>query len=227
MGRQKDASRRWLGRDEDRVTCLVLEVFGGSSNVGSAEGEGVGYGVCPMSRQELELSVRRALGKTKNGSAPGPDGVGYRLIKAVRDTHLRHELVEAVVDNLARGVIPPAWREMRVVFIPKPGKDLTLAKNWQPLNLINCVGKLGEQVVAHRIQDFGGEIFHRWQFGSVRGRSAVDVLHRSVMKARRCIDEVWSVGWGFWGVTGGFQNVVGDEVLDCLGGVERTRGLCG
>ena len=100
--------------------------------------------------------VLSALGRTKNGSAPGTDGISYRLIKEVRDTRLGQELVDEVVDNLVNGVIPPAWREMRVVFIPKPRRDLSLTKSWKPLNLINCVGKLGEKVVADQIQDFGG-----------------------------------------------------------------------
>ena len=132
-----------------------------------------------------------------------------------------------IVDNLARGVIPPAWREMQVVFIPKPGRDLTLAKNWRPLNLINCVGKWGEKIVADRIQDFRGDLFHHLQFGSVKGRSAVDVLSRSVVKATRCIDEGGDVGWGFGEVKGGFQKVMVKEVLDCVAGVEGTIGLCG
>ena len=59
--------------------------------------------------------------------------------------------MEEVVDNLVYGTIPPAWRKMTVVFIPKPGHDLTLTKSWRPLNLINCMGKLGEKVVADRI----------------------------------------------------------------------------
>ena len=115
---------------------------------------------------------------------------------------------------------------MRVVFIPKPGRDLTLARNWRPFNLIHCVGKLGEKVVADRIQGFGRDLFHHLQFGSVKGRSTVDVLHQSVVKTRRCINEGGAVGWGFWNVKGGFQTVVGREVLDCLAGVEGTRGFC-
>ena len=83
---------------------------------------------------------------------------------------LCRDLVDEVVDNLVRGVILPACREIRVVFILKPGRDLTLTKSWQPLNLINCVGKLGEKVVADRIQDYGGELFHHLQVGSMRGR---------------------------------------------------------
>ena len=105
----------------------------------------------PYSREEVRKWVLCALGRTKNGSAPGTDGIGYWLIKAVRGTRLGRELVDEVVDNLVMGVVPPEWREMRVVFIPMPGRDLTLTKSWRPLNHINCVGKLGEKVVADRI----------------------------------------------------------------------------
>ena len=31
---------------------------------------------------------------------------------------------------------------------------------------------------------------------------------------------------GFWDVKGGFQNLIGGEVLECLGGVGGIKGLC-
>ena len=74
-------------------------------------------------------------------------------------------------------------------------------------------------MVADRIQDFGGELFHHLKFGSVRGRSAVDVLDRSVVRASRCLDIRGGLGWGFWDIKGGFQNVVGSKVLGCLDSV--------
>ena len=94
----------------------------------------------PNDRVEVRKWVLSALGRTKNKSAPGPDGFSYRLIKAVRNTRLGHELVDEVVDNLVYGVIPPVWREMRVVFIPKPGQDLTLIKKWRPSTLSTVWG---------------------------------------------------------------------------------------
>ena len=116
------ANGLWVDRDEEKVGHLVSEIFGVPSE-GVRSGARA-WGRCPMSRGELECSVRRALGKTKNGSAPGPDGISYRPIKAVRDTRLGRELIDEVVDNRWRGVIPAAWQQMRVVFIPKPGRDL-------------------------------------------------------------------------------------------------------
>ena len=75
-------------------------------------------------------------------SALGRRKISYRLIKAVGDTELGRELVDELVENLVEGVIPPAFKETRVVFIPKPERGLTL---------MNFVGNLGKKVVADRI----------------------------------------------------------------------------
>ena len=165
MGRLKGTNGLWVDGDEEKVRCLLSEVIGTPSvdaRILARE-----WGRCPMSREELECSVRKALGGTKNGSAPGPDRISYRLIKGVKDTRLGRESIEEVVHSLLGGIIPDSWRQTRVVFIPKLGRDLTLTKNWTPLNLINCVWKLGEKVVPDRIQDYGYEHFHRLQYGSV------------------------------------------------------------
>ena len=65
------------------------------------------------------------------------------------------ELLGEVVSALRGGYIPDRWRDMRVVLITKPGRDLTQTKICRPLNLINCIGKLGEKVVADKIQGEG------------------------------------------------------------------------
>ena len=76
---------------------------------------------------------------------------------------------------------------MWVVLILKPGWNLIQTRNWRPLNLINGVGKLRKKVVADRIQEEGESVFHHQQFGLVCGRSAVDVLYKSVMEGRKCL----------------------------------------
>ena len=62
-------------------------------------------------------------------------------------------------------------------------------------------------------QEEGSSILHHQQYGSVRGRSAVDVLYKSVVKARQSLEGGGSVGWAFWDVKGGFQNVRSADVL--------------
>ena len=40
----------------------------------------------------------------------------------------------------------------------------------------------------------------------------MDCMFCAVVKVRRCMKREESVGWAFWDVKGGFQNVVGDQV---------------
>ena len=103
-------------------------------------------------------------------------------------------MIGEIVAGLRDGYIPDRWRDMWVVLIPKLGRDLTQTKNWRLLNHINCIGKIVEKVVADRIQVEGRSPLHQQQYGSVRGRSAVDVLYKSVVKARQCLDGGGSVG---------------------------------
>ena len=143
MGRLRGADGIWLESERDKVDGLVRDLFGEEAAQVSVV---VGGGEeCPYSEDEVMEWVRNALSGTKNNSAAGPDGVRYRMIKAVRDTKLGIEVLGEVVAAMRGGYIPDRWREMRVVLIPKPGRDLTQTKNWRPLNLINYIGKLGKK----------------------------------------------------------------------------------
>ena len=221
MGRLRGADGEWLESEGDKVDGLVRDLFG---EVAAQNAIGMGEcGECSYSTDEVMEGVRNALFGTKINSTAGPDGVGYRLIKAIQDTRLGNELFGEVVTALRGGYIPDRWRDMQAVLIPKPGRDLIQTKNWRPLNLINCIGKLGEKVVADRIQEEGSSILPHQQYGSVRGPSAVEVLYTSVVKARQCLENGRSVGWAFWDVKGGFQNVRRAEVLDRIGGCGPLR----
>ena len=146
MDRLRGSQGNWLESERDKVEWLVRNLFGGETAQVSVV---VGGGEeCPYSEEEVMEWVRNALSGMKNNSAAGPDGVGYRMIKAVHDTKLGIEVLGEVVAALRGGYIPDRWREMRVVLIPKPGRNLTQTKNWRPLILNNCIGKLGDKVVA-------------------------------------------------------------------------------
>ena len=122
---------------------------------------------------------------TSNKSAAGPHGIGYRLIKLVLRTRLSMELVELIADRLQRGIIPAEWKEMKMVMIPKPGWDLTLTKNWRPINLINCVGKIGEKVVVDCLQEI--PCFHEGQYGGQKHRTVTEVVALAVTQVQRVV----------------------------------------
>lgn len=91
--------------------------------------------------------IHGALQKTKKNSLPGPGRIPYRLIKFIMDTDLGrcrlHDLATTV-----EGSAHPIWeqRDLLIVMIPKPGKDLT------SLSLAKTTGKLRDNVIANCLQ---------------------------------------------------------------------------
>ena len=75
MGQLRGSNGSWLVDDVAKVDGLVRDVFGVP---GEDHAPWVGEGLapdCPYSRREVRGWVLHALGRTENGSAPGPDGI--------------------------------------------------------------------------------------------------------------------------------------------------------
>jgi len=155
-----------------------------------------------ISQEKMEVLVRKALAGTSNKSVPGLDRIWYKLIKRVLDLELGRELIRDMAKNLVNGKIPKEWQHSKIVMIPKLGKDHNKTKGWRPKNLINCISKLGEKVVADRLQE--SSLLYRHQFGLVKGRLATEAALRVVTRAQRCMAAEGAVGWNFWDVKGGF-----------------------
>ena len=126
----------------------------------------------PITQEEIAT----ALSGTSNKSAPGPSGQGYLLIKwafLIHPAHLTH-LYNAC---LHIGHHPQVWREASVVVVPKPNRtDPTLPKNYRPISLLECLGKLLEKVLStcilYDINHF--ELVPSTQFGGRNTSSTID-----------------------------------------------------
>ena len=78
----------------------------------------------PVSKEAMAKTLK-ALGKTKNKSAAGPDGTSWRLLKLIKGTGLLRAVLEDVSvwatpeENIK---VPEAARQMTMVMIAKPDK---------------------------------------------------------------------------------------------------------
>ena len=64
------------------------------------------------------------------------------------------------------------------------------------------------------------DLLHGGQFGGVKGKSALEGVFKAVTKTRRCMGSGGNVAWGFWDISGGFQNVIPMQVLERM---DKTR----
>ena len=93
--------------------------------------------------------LRRLISERKN-TAPGDDQVSYKILKQLPDNIIEN-LCELIQESLKRGKIPTCWKKAKVCMLPKPGKDHTNIKNYRPLSLTSCIGKLGEIIVKEHL----------------------------------------------------------------------------
>ena len=78
-----------------------------------------------VEKEDLEKIVKKVetvLNGTQNSSAPSPDSISYRFIKAVKDTIQGKKVLEEMVHNLIKGIILEQWQNSKVIIIPNLGR---------------------------------------------------------------------------------------------------------
>ena len=69
----------------------------------------------------------------------------------------------------------------------------------------------------------GSVLFHKHQFGSVKGRSALDPVFKGVVRTQQILARGGKAVWGMWDVRGGFQNATEKAVLERCQRSEQAR----
>lgn len=95
-----------------------------------------------------ENSVAELLADTLNLSSPGMSGHTWWLIKWAW-VSAPDVLTDPVTGCLRAGHHPLIWRQVIVCMVLKPHcMDYSLAKNFSPVSLLECMGKLVEKLIA-------------------------------------------------------------------------------
>jgi len=123
-----------------------------------------------------EQTVERSLFSQSVKKAPGPDKLSYGAIRLLWKWD-KERIVRLTKAAIGKGRHPSVWKRASGVVIRKPGKDdYTQLKAYHSISLLSCMGKVVEKVVAELLSDEAerrGLLSDR-QFGSRRGRSAID-----------------------------------------------------
>ena len=128
----------------------------------------------PFSKKEF----RQALIKCNNSSAPSPDKLMWRHLKSI----LKQDVCLNNFINIADACInlghwPNHFKCSSIVIIPKPNKlAYDHPKSFQPIILLNTLGKLIEKVIAERLQFHvvRNNFIHPSQLSSLKFKSTTD-----------------------------------------------------
>uniref|UniRef100_A0A3B1JJ67 Reverse transcriptase domain-containing protein n=1 Tax=Astyanax mexicanus TaxID=7994 RepID=A0A3B1JJ67_ASTMX len=95
--------------------------------------------------------IKEALRKARSGSAPGPNGIPYKLYKhCPQVTKIVWNLMRVVWKNKS---VPAEWQEAVGIFIPKE-QNSTTTSQFRSIALLNVEGKIFFTVLARRIAQF-------------------------------------------------------------------------
>ena len=125
-----------------------------------------------ITRQELNKCI-----KTKD-TAPGCDNISYSMIHNLPDV-AKNILLQIYNLFFSFNCVPKQWRRIRVITIPKPGRELSTATAIRPISLMSCMCKIFHSVINKRIEWFleKGNFFAEETIGFRKTRSCLDSLN--------------------------------------------------
>ena len=103
-----------------------------------------------FAQTEISLKQLKDVIKHRKNTAPGQDKVSYKAMKNLPNNVLE-VLRQILVQTLRSGYVPLGWKQVTVSMLPKPKKDHKDPKNYRPLSLTSCIGKICECFVKEQL----------------------------------------------------------------------------
>jgi len=161
--------------------------------------------------------------------SPGQDGVFPCLLQWGLPLLLPH-LVKVFKECLSFRYIPQEWRMVRVVFIPKPGRDdYTLPKSFRPISLTSFLLKTLERLCDRFLRDDIVSIreFHPNQHAYIPGRSTESALHQAVSRIEGALINKMSTLGVFIDIEGAFDKATFESIGKALREKGAPNTICG
>jgi len=128
--------------------------------------------LAPVTKEE----VLKALKGTSNTSAPGLSKLNYQVLKWAE--MMFPEVFLLLISSCIRlGHHHSSWKKSMIITFPKPNKpSYNVAKSYRPIQLLECMGKLVEKIVASRLLFDAGKynLLPSTQFGGRPHSSCLD-----------------------------------------------------
>jgi len=213
LGMLRLPNGQWTSNLEEAYLHLLETHFPGSHVEHCAKQDNIPRWLPPLNFAEVkriitEDRVRWAIESMAPFKSPGKDGI-YPVLLQKGLQSLLFPVCKIYQASLTLGYIPLIWREARVTFLPKPGKDdYTTAKAFRPISLTSFLLKGLEKVVDRYLRD--GPLLdlpiHPRQHAFQAGKSTESALHHLVNRIEKALDAGQYALGVFFDIQGAFDN---------------------
>jgi hypothetical protein len=120
---------------------------------------------------------------------------------------------------LAAGYVPTAWHQVKVVFIPKPGRNTYSGpKDYRPISLTSFLRKTMERLVDRHLRDETLVLspLHPNQHAYQAGKSTETALHQLVVRVDKTLDQRHTALGVFLDIEEAFNNILYDSISAAL-----------
>lgn len=159
----------------------------------------------------------RILGSKRKTSAPGEDHLTYEILGKVRP-EVACRLIDQVNGMWRRSMLDDSLKNIKVVAIPKPGRDQTLPTGKRPISLVPTVTKIANTAVLERLQDFleVKDVLPKTTFGFRKKMSTNTCVSFVVNWVKQCKRENYVTGMICIDLTNAFNAVQADKLEQIL-----------
>ena len=136
---------------------------------------------------------------------PGMDGIFPALLQEGREVLIPY-LVNKYRAYLATGYVPAMRRQVKVVFIPKPGRNSYCGlRDFRPIRLTSFLLKTMERLVDRYLRNeiLALRPLHPNQHAYQAGKSVETALHQLVVRAEKALDQQEIALFAFLNIEGG------------------------
>lgn len=176
-----------------------------------------------------EEEVFEALTSMRRGKAPGPDNLDADIL--MRSWSVWGEPYTVAIENAREyGVFPDAWKEGKLIILPKPGKDPASVKGYRPITLLPVMGKIFEKVIARRLTKHLTKDLPEdkrlcdTQFGFTKNKGTDDALTR-LQELLYALEGKKFIAGLFVDISGAFDNAWTPKILQRLKELECPQDI--
>ncbi|CBQ69973.1 conserved hypothetical protein [Sporisorium reilianum SRZ2] len=197
----------------DIESALLRQFFPAASRGASRSGRLEAHAAPPP----FTLSeVADAIMAADSASSAGADKISHGLIKLCwRSNVFQSAALTLFRQCLAEGSIPKAWSEALISVIPKPGsdRDTRLAKNYRPISLLSCMGKILDKLLLNRLAYLTHSRLQPVHHGSLPMQDATIAVASLLQHAREWQNDGLAVCIATVDVSGAFNSLGHDRLL--------------